>query len=195
MRTAMRLRSLLWCVCACAYCGWHVRGGVYARRACRKLNETPFPFPWAQGITVVLIIFTLTVPYVFTSFINNTVVAATASAIAVCTYIMMNEVANDIEDPFHYDPNQLPLPQMQYRLNERLLAVSKTERPLAFTDFGALLGPRNFPQLPVRPSHLLLLLPPSHQRLLRCLSLPDAALLSLPCCCCPAVAALLLLPR
>jgi hypothetical protein len=101
---------------------------------------------------VVLIIFTLSVPFVFAAFIDNTIVAALASLAAVQTYIMMNEVANDVEDPFHYDPNQLPLPQMQYRLNERLLAVSKTERPLAFTDIGAIDGPSNIPQLPpVRP--------------------------------------------
>lgn len=93
-------------------------------------------------------IFTVAVPFVFAAFIENTIVASLASAAAVQTYIMMNEVANDVEDPFHYDPNQLPLPQMQYRLNERLLAVSKTERPLAFTDVGALDGPSNVPQLP-----------------------------------------------
>ena len=115
---------------------------------CRKLNETPFPFPWAQGIVVLLMVFTVAVPFVFAAFIENTIVAALASAMAVQTYIMMNEVANDIEDPFHYDPNQLPLPQMQYRLNERLLAVSKTERPLAFTDVGTIDGPSNIPQLP-----------------------------------------------
>ena len=26
---------------------------------------------------------------------------------------MLNEVARDIEDPFHYDPNELPLPQVR----------------------------------------------------------------------------------
>jgi hypothetical protein len=36
--------------------------------------------------------------------------------------------------PFHYDPNELPLPAMQYKLNERLLAVTQTERPVAFAD-------------------------------------------------------------
>ena len=39
-----------------------------------------------------------------------------------------------MEDPYHYDPNELPLPQMQYKLNERLIAVTHTARPLAFTD-------------------------------------------------------------
>jgi hypothetical protein len=33
----------------------------------------------------------------------------------------MNEVARDLEDPFIYDPNELPLPRMQYCFNERLL--------------------------------------------------------------------------
>jgi hypothetical protein len=53
------------------------------------------------------------------------------------------QVARDIEDPFLYDPNELPLPQMQYRLNERLLALSHSRRPAAFTDVGDLSGPGN----------------------------------------------------
>jgi hypothetical protein len=53
------------------------------------------------------------------------------------------QVARDIEDPFLYDPNELPLPQMQYRLNERLIAVSHSRRPVAFTDVGDLTGPGN----------------------------------------------------
>ena len=60
-----------------------------------------------------------------------------------------------MEDPFHYDPNELPLPQIQYRFNERLLAVSRTQRPVAFTDIGDLNGPGNKPAqaaaTPVRP--------------------------------------------
>ena len=53
------------------------------------------------------------------------------------------QVARDIEDPYHYDPNELPLPQMQYKLNERLIAVSHSRRPVAFTDVGELTGPGN----------------------------------------------------
>jgi hypothetical protein len=53
------------------------------------------------------------------------------------------QVASDIEDPYNDDPNELPLPQMQYKLNERLLAVSHTIRPVAFTDFGEIAGPGN----------------------------------------------------
>jgi hypothetical protein len=53
------------------------------------------------------------------------------------------QVARDIEDPYHYDPNELPLPQLQYRLNERLISVSMSKRPIAFTDVARLSGPGN----------------------------------------------------
>jgi hypothetical protein len=53
------------------------------------------------------------------------------------------QVARDIEDPYLYDPNELPLPQMQYKLNERLLAIGHSDRPLAFTDVAELKGPGN----------------------------------------------------
>lgn len=53
------------------------------------------------------------------------------------------QVARDIEDPYLYDPNELPLPQMQYKLNERLLSIAYSARPPAFTDYGGLKGPGN----------------------------------------------------
>lgn len=49
----------------------------------------------------------------------------------------------DIEDPFHDDPNELPLPQIQYKFNERLLAIAHTNRPVSFTDVGEIKGPGN----------------------------------------------------
>lgn len=38
--------------------------------------------------------------------------------------------------------------QIQYKLNERLLAVSRSKRPLAFTDVGDLTGPGNTVHMP-----------------------------------------------
>ena len=65
------------------------------------------------------------------------------------------QVARDIEDPYHYDPNELPLPQMQYKLNERLIAVSHSRRPVAFTDVGELTGPGNTILLKDTPSPMV----------------------------------------
>jgi hypothetical protein len=117
---------------------------------CRKLNESPFPFPWAQSITIILAIFVTTLPFLVAAYVNSLYVAVLTTFFTVQTYIMLNEVARDIEDPFLYDPNQLPLPQMQYKLNERLIAVSKAERPVSFTDISAIEAPTNTPPSALR---------------------------------------------
>lgn len=121
------------------------------RCTCRKLVDTPFPFPWAQAVTITLLVFSISAPFLIAAFTTSILLSTLMTFVAVHTYIMLNEVARDVEDPFHYDPNELPLPQIQYRLNERLLAVSKTSRPVAFTDWAELAGPGNVPAVPDPP--------------------------------------------
>jgi hypothetical protein len=105
---------------------------------CRKLVDTPFPFPWAQAVAILLFMFALTAPCLVCAFTDTVYTAMIVSFMTVHTYHMLNEVARDLEDPFDYHPNELPLSHLQFRLNERLLAVSRTERPRAFTDLGSL---------------------------------------------------------
>lgn len=107
--------------------------------------DTPFPFPWAQCVTIVLAIYVIFIPFLIAGYTTSVALATLMTFASVHTMIMLNEVARDIEDPFHYDPNELPLPQIQYRLNERLLSVAKSSRPVAFTDIADLGGPGNVP--------------------------------------------------
>jgi hypothetical protein len=37
-------------------------------RGYRKLNETPFPFPWAQAVNIVILIFAFTMPFIAVAF-------------------------------------------------------------------------------------------------------------------------------
>eukprot|EP00892_Ulva_mutabilis_P004193 jgi/Ulvmu1/2145/UM129_0004.1 len=114
---------------------------LVAFEQCQKLADTPFPFPWAQAINITLLVFVFAAPIAVVGFTSHVYVATVLTFMAVVTHVMLNEVARDIEDPFLYDPNELPLPQMQYKLNERLLAVHHSRRPIAFTDVGDLTGP------------------------------------------------------
>ena len=79
---------------------------------CRKLTDTPFPFPWVQAVNIALLLFTLLAPIAVIGFTENVVVSTILTFVAVATHVTLNEVASDIEDPFHYDPNELPLPQV-----------------------------------------------------------------------------------
>ena len=79
---------------------------------CRKLTDTQFPFPWVQAVNIALLLYMLLVPLTVVGFIENVYLATLLTFVAVSTHVTLNEVATDIEDPFHYDPNELPLPQV-----------------------------------------------------------------------------------
>lgn len=96
---------------------------------CRKIADTPFPFPWAQFVFVSLLMFTFSCPLLIIAYVPNTGLAIFLSVLSVSTYWGCNEVARDIEDPFLYEPNELPLPSMQFELNHMLLAAMESNRP------------------------------------------------------------------
>eukprot|EP01023_Acetabularia_acetabulum_P024927 TRINITY_DN2394_c0_g1_i2.p1 TRINITY_DN2394_c0_g1~~TRINITY_DN2394_c0_g1_i2.p1 ORF type:complete len:530 (+),score=43.52 TRINITY_DN2394_c0_g1_i2:220-1809(+) len=122
--------------------------GLGGYEQCRKLNDTPFPFPWAQAVLAFLLLFALVVPLVVCGFIKSTWLACLLTFLAVSTYWTLNEIARDLEDPFWYDPNDLPLAYYQYAFNERILVISRTQRPLSNTEAMALNLTTNMPEPP-----------------------------------------------
>jgi len=95
----------------------------------RKLAETPFPFPIAQLITLLLYCLTLTAPLMINAYITALWLQMLVTFLAVSTYWALNEVARDLEDPYVYDPNDLPLSYIQHTFNECLQAAVYGRRP------------------------------------------------------------------
>lgn len=108
--------------------------GMLGFEQCRKIMDTPFPFPWVQFVTVCLLLYTFTVPIVISAYITADWLAFILTVFAVMTYHALNEVARDLEDPFIYDPNDLPMARHQWAFNERILALSGTKRPITAVD-------------------------------------------------------------
>mmetsp|Transcript_31456 Transcript_31456/g.57132 ORF Transcript_31456/g.57132 Transcript_31456/m.57132 type:complete len:411 (-) Transcript_31456:850-2082(-) len=102
-------------------------------QAC-KLATTPFPFPWAQVVTSFLVIMTITLPFVTVTFLKQSWIGVMMSFVTILTYWSLNEVANEMEDPFGYDPNDLPLSCFQYDLNKQLIASTWKFRPHYFDE-------------------------------------------------------------
>jgi len=96
-------------------------------QAC-KLATTPFPFPWAQVVTSFLVIMTITLPFVTVTFLKQSWIGVMTSFVTILTYWSLNEVANEMEDPFGYDPNDLPLTCFQYDLNPQLTTSAQKSR-------------------------------------------------------------------
>ena len=83
------------------------------RGACRVLVDTPFPFPWAQLVLMLLLVFSVTCPLLVVCWVDTLWLSVILDFIAVQTYWALNEVARDLEDPYVYEPNDLPLARLQ----------------------------------------------------------------------------------
>jgi len=60
-----------------------------------------------------LVMYALTVPLVVVAFVDSTWLGIVVNFFCVQSYWCLNEVARDLEDPFVYDPNDLPLARYQ----------------------------------------------------------------------------------
>lgn len=121
--------------------------GLTAFEQCRKLTDTPFPFPWAQFVMVLLVLHSFLAPILIVAYIRTTWLAVVLSVVSVVTYWALNEVARDMEDPFLYEPNELPLAKQQYDFNTALLGTGQSRRPLSNFEYRS-----DLCQTPSRPS-------------------------------------------
>lgn len=62
-----------------------------------------------------LIMYAISVPLVVVAFVDSTWMGIVVNFFCVQSYWCLNEVARDLEDPFIYDPNDLPLARYQVR--------------------------------------------------------------------------------
>lgn len=72
-----------------------------------RIMKTPVPFAYAHHIKVFLTLFCLTVPFALLS--SMTWFAMLGAAVVAFGLFGIDEIGVEIEDPFGYDPNDLPL--------------------------------------------------------------------------------------
>lgn len=102
---------------------------------CRKLIKTQLPFPWYQAMFICLVLFTLTFPFICFVYILNILASTVTAFCAVLAFATMNEIANDIEEPFAFYPPKIDLWQFQFVFNERLLAIMETTIPEGYVTY------------------------------------------------------------
>lgn len=64
-------------------------------------------------VLVLLVLYALLLPVLVVAFVERTWVGLVINFLSVQSYWTLNEVARDLEDPFVYDPNDLPLARYQ----------------------------------------------------------------------------------
>jgi putative membrane protein len=72
-----------------------------------RIVKTPVPFAYAQHIKIFVTLFCLTVPFAMSSSLHWLTPAG--AALLGFALIGIDEIGVEIEEPFGYDPNDLPL--------------------------------------------------------------------------------------
>lgn len=102
------------------------RGSVNIDDA-RKIREFPFPFPYAQMMTGMLLIHWVMTPFLMASLCDDWCWAGVLTFITVFILWNMNYVATAIESPFGDGTNDLPLLEMQREFNNSLTTLLMRE--------------------------------------------------------------------
>lgn len=77
----------------------------------------------AQAVLLLLILYAFTLPLLVAAFVNQLWLAILIDIIAVQSYFALNEVARDLEDPFVYEPNDLPMARIQVMTRRPPLSI------------------------------------------------------------------------
>lgn len=89
----------------------------------RTITDVPFPFPYAQIITILLWIYSAIVPVVFAVVLEQWFSAGVCAFVTVLMLWSINYVAMEIEMPYGMDPNDLNLKEVQVDLNRSLVKL------------------------------------------------------------------------
>lgn len=95
--------------------------------ACERILRTPVPFAYAQHIKIFVTLFCLTAPFAMA----ETMRWYTSVASAVLSFAMfgIDELGVEIEDPFGYDPNDLPLDAVGHTIDATTKEIAEVSAP------------------------------------------------------------------
>jgi len=94
--------------------------GIVNLNNARKIREFPMPFPLAQMIMVMLIVHAIFTPLICAATLHSPVWAALLTFVVIFSFWSVLYIALELEMPFGYDPNDLPLQKMAEDLNKSL---------------------------------------------------------------------------
>mmetsp|Transcript_25196 Transcript_25196/g.78475 ORF Transcript_25196/g.78475 Transcript_25196/m.78475 type:complete len:559 (+) Transcript_25196:79-1755(+) len=97
--------------------------GIVNLNNARKIKDIPFPFPYAQMITVMMIVHWFVTPLLASQVLDSRVAAGFTSFFVTFAFWCLIYIALEIDQPFGDDENDLPLKDMQKDFNQSLLRL------------------------------------------------------------------------
>lgn len=83
--------------------------GMLGFNQAHKVALVPFPFPFAQMVSLLLIIFYIAIPFFVDRFTQNLIITPVVSFVLPMTYCALNTIAVELEQPFGIDANDIDI--------------------------------------------------------------------------------------
>ncbi|KAF4697953.1 Zinc finger, RAN-binding domain containing 2, partial [Perkinsus olseni] len=90
-------------------CYQEVSNGMLGYNQAFKVSLVPFPFPFAQMLALLLVVFLLILPMMVLRMTQSAALSPILSFFCLLGYWGLNEIAVELENPFGDDDNDLPL--------------------------------------------------------------------------------------
>lgn len=94
--------------------------GIVTLHDAQRIKEVPFPFPYSQLITTMLLVHTIATPVLASQVAGGPWWSGAVTFCIVSAFWSLLYIALDIEQPFGEDSNKLPVADMQRSMNKRL---------------------------------------------------------------------------
>jgi len=89
----------------------------------KKIQDTKFPFPYAQLIAFLLVVLAIVTPLMMSILVQNKFMAGFFTFMPMFGLYCLNFAAIELEDPFGTDDNDLPLEHFQTEMNNCLMML------------------------------------------------------------------------
>ncbi|CAK0790395.1 unnamed protein product [Prorocentrum cordatum] len=95
-----------------------------------KISTIPFPYPYAQTCDIMLLMHWMIVPFIVIQWVDIWWLSCMFGFVQVVTLWSLNLIAQELEQPFGSDPNDIDAMHMQKMMNShlRLLVKESTKR-------------------------------------------------------------------
>lgn len=101
--------------------------GIVNLHNVRRIKEVPFPFPYAQMITIMMLIHLIVTPVLASQLCTTPMWSGSLTLCVVTAFWSMQYIALEIEQPFGEDMNDLPVAAFQSEMNDSLTLLLEPE--------------------------------------------------------------------
>jgi len=112
-------------------CYQELSNGMLGFNQALKMADIPFPFPFSQLLELLLVTFTMIIPFYTAVFTQGMIATPVLAFFITIGFWSLSEISRELEDPFGDGPNQLPIIDMHERFVELLRQIYHTKRPAA----------------------------------------------------------------